>query len=124
MTDLVYPGAVVSVCEGHHHVLKDVSKPPGEDIHRAPARNLGVNPNLLHRDVRGVGHHLREGETHRGHVVCNNVQKSNQAKKYFQTVNLDVPVQLDDGDVILELAGLVVLRVDDHLDWLKVLRSD
>ena len=50
--------------------------------------------------------------------------KSNQAKKYFQTVNLDVPVQLDDGDVILELAGLVVLRVDDHLDWLKVLRSD
>ena len=83
MTDLVYLGAVVSVCEGHHHVLEDVSKPPGEDIHSAPARHLGVNPNLLHRDVRGVGHHLGEGETHRGHVVCRNAQFESSKKMFL-----------------------------------------
>ena len=83
MTDLVYPGAVVSVCEGHRHVLEDVSKPPGEDIHSAPARHLGVNPNLLHRDVRGVGHHLGEGETHRGHVVCRNAQFESSKKMFL-----------------------------------------
>ena len=37
---------------------------------------------------------------------------------------MNVPIQLDDGDVVLELGRLVVLWVDDHLDWLEVLHSD